>query len=563
MFRTDGGDVTPEDSVPTPIARLAIANLVLIFPLAAPKMALAQTAEAPVADDSNAAAEAEGKESPSAAQPAEVTPLAEAEQLISTLNDAKSDDRARRVAAVRLKNAAGEALPALEKVAARQDLSPEARSAVDEALPMVQFRAKGDRLAREVHAIDLKSMLESYEAHGRKDPKWDDLVRQAIKAGQSDRAECIALFKKALDAGCTDPFIQYLYARNALLAGQGKRDDLIHLHLKAALALAETTYPAEWKCRAAARYIEFTGDADLELVEQALKYLPQALAETERDSEDVYALANLVFRVAAPTRGAEAAFEEVHKAYAAARPANDPGPLVFKGVRYKDWAWEARGAGYAHTVTEEGWELFRQRLAVAKKSLQAAWKADPTDPRAPTQMIPVIMGQSGSKPEMEMWFTRAMQNNPDNRVACGFKLYFLYPRWHGSHREMVAFGRECLATQNWWGPLPTILTDAHAQAAKESPDPKAYYTRPGVWDDVSAVYKSFLEAYPDSPRATSYRNRLAKWACDCQQWDEAVRQFQKIGDEPDPTVFRSKAVYDYYRRKAQNRANKVQEVRAF
>jgi hypothetical protein len=552
-----------EDAVPTPLARRVIAILLLIFLLATPQTATAQTAAAPAADDSNRAPEAEGKDASAAQQPAEVTPQAEAEQFISTLNDTKSDDRARRVAAVRLKNSGGEALPALEKAAARQDLSPEARSAVDDALPMVQYRAKRDRLAGEVHANDLKSMLESYEAHGRKDPTWDDLVRQAIKAGQSDRVECIALFKKALDAGCTDPFVQYLYARNALLAGRGKRDDLVHLHLKAALALAETTYPAEWKCRAAARYIESTGDADLELVDQSLKHLPQALAETKRDSEDVYALANLVFRVASQTRGAEAAFEEVHKAYAAARPADDPGPHVFKGVWYKDWAWEARGGGYAHTVTEEGWALFRQRLSVAKKSLQAAWKADPTDPRAPTQMIPVIMGQSGSKPEMEMWFTRAMQNNPDNRVACGFTLYFLYPRWHGSHREMVAFGRECFETQNWWGPLPTILPDAHRQVATESNDPKAYYRQPAVWKDVEAVHKSFLEAFPTSPNVAWHRNRLAKWACDCEHWDEAVRQFDRIGDDIDRNVFPSKAVYDYYRRKAQNRANKVQEVRAF
>jgi len=536
----------------------------------APRFLLTASLLAALAPHSSAADETETPpaqaevESPAAAEPAPDSPQAQAERWIATLNDSAADDRARRLAAVRLKSTDGDALPALEKAAARQDLSPEARSAVDEALPMVQYRAKRDRLRREVVANDLKSMLDSYEAHGRKDPKWDDLVRRAIKAGPSDRAACIALFKKALDAGCTDPFVQYLYARNALLAGQGKQDDLVHLHLKAALALAETSYPAEWKCRAAARYIESTGDADLELVDQALKHLPRALAETKRDPEDVFALASMVFRVATGARGAEAAFEEVHAAYAAGRPAIDPYPHVFKAQRYKNWAWEARGGGYAHTVTEEGWELFRQRLAVARKSIQAAWKADPTDSLGPTLMITIVMGSTGSKPEMEMWFTRAMQNNPDNRQACLDKLYFLYPRWHGSHREMIAFGRECFQTQNWYAPLPTILPDAHRQVAKESADPKACYRQPAVWKDVEAVHKSFLEAFPDSRNVAWHRNRLAKWACDCEQWDEAVRQFAKIGDDDiDKNVFASKAVFDYYRRKAQNRANKVQEVRAF
>ena len=53
-----------------------------------------------------------------------------------------------------------------------------------------------------------------------------------------------------------------------------------------------------------------------------------------------------------------------------------------------------------------------------------------------------------------------------------------------------------------------------------------------------------------SPRAPRYRNLLARWACRCERWEEAAKLFAEIGDKRDETVFRSKAVYDYWRRKA-------------
>jgi hypothetical protein len=124
-------------------------------------------------------------------------------------------------------------------------------------------------------------------------------------------------------------------------------------------------------------------------------------------------------------------------------------------------------------------------------------------------MIQVVMGDGAPRREMETWFARAMKANPDNKLACDKKLYYLYPRWHGSHEEMIAFGRECLATQNYWGALPEVLYDAHMAVAKEMPDRKAYLALPGVWADLEAVNRGFLDVFPDSPKAGWYRSRLA------------------------------------------------------
>jgi hypothetical protein len=271
--------------------------------------------------------------------------------------------------------------------------------------------------------------------------------------------------------------------------------------------------------------------------------------------------AEMVCRALSQVDEPQAAFERVYEAYVQARPL-DAGPRVLKGRRYVDYAWEARGGDVAANVGREQWRVFHERLAVARGSLQKAWEIDPDDERAPTAMIQVAMGEGAPRREMEKWFDRAMKANPDNKLACDRKLYYLYPRWHGSHAEMIAFGRECLATKDYWGPLPEVLYEAHMAVSKETPDPRAYLAIPAVWADLEAVHRDFLEIFPDSFKVPWYRSRLAKLACDCQKWDDAVKLFDEIGDKPDLRVFTSKAVYDYYRRKAARNASGVRQVSA-
>ena len=476
------------------------------------------------------------------------------------------DANVRRVAAIRLRNLDGTHLAAVEQAAARDGLSPEARDALKAALPPLQARARRLKLDQEVRAYELRATLDAYERTGAKDPKWDGLVKEAMGLFSAPQpvapAQVAAAFRKALDAGCADPLVQFLYARAAWSAGPQDKDAVLALHRRAALEMPKTKHPTEFSWRAAVRYLEQSRVGDEDVVDVALAALPKALAETGRSNRDVAEFIGIMHAGVARALGQKDAFERIYPVYATARPAGDAGPLVYKGSWHIEWAWAARGGGLAHTVTPDGWKLFAERLAVAREALEQAWKVDPQDDRIALYMITVLKGQDGNKGEMEMWFRRGMKINPDNRALCMQKLQFLFPRWHGSEAEMLVFGRQCLATQNWWGPIPTVLVDAHMDLAVCGPyDPWDYYKQPEVWSDIEAVYRSFLEVFPDSPRAPWYRNTLARWACDCGQWEAAHALFNQIGDEPDLSVFRSMAVYNYYRKKAQRRANRVQEVR--
>jgi hypothetical protein len=213
---------------------------------------------------------------------------------------------------------------------------------------------------------------------------------------------------------------------------------------------------------------------------------------------------------------------------------NDANVLALKGRAYVDWAWEARGGGWANTVTPQGWKDMAARLDEASAALTRAWQLDPDDADVAVEMINVELGRNGDRDVMEAWFKRAMAADPDCYAACTSKLYFLEPKWHGSAEDMLAFGRECVAGGNWRERLPAVLIDAHVALAAYEADKDAYWLKPGVWDDVVRVYAEHVRLFPDD---SDIRGYYAKFAYKCHQWKVLNEQLAKLGKDADPEMF--------------------------
>jgi len=97
------------------------------------------------------------------------------------------------------------------------DASNEARDALKAALPALRARARRLKLADEVRQYELRLSLGTYDRTGAKDPRWDAMVGEAMNlfAGpeRAEPARVAAAFRKAVDAGCTDPLVQFLASR--------------------------------------------------------------------------------------------------------------------------------------------------------------------------------------------------------------------------------------------------------------------------------------------------------------------------------------------------------------
>jgi hypothetical protein len=449
-------------------------------------------------------------------------------------------------------------LPLLEAAAARPDLPPAAAERLGRVMPRIRLR---DRLARRrAHALDAaaafyeRQALADYAAGGHTNPKWDDAavsflhltnIRHALHrpaAVKENLDEARRQMGVVLAAGCDDPTVLACAGLLTVATGGGIDD---------AANLFDRSYQAQppagplFRAIVADRLLRRSAKLDDAARRKAWPDLMNRLNDLCHNTKLVAAVPGVPPEVV-DVLSAEA-FERVKDVRVILDPPmgafmpvvrdrlpNDPGMLWVVGTAHVEWAWQARGGGWANTVTPQGAKDMADRLAIAEPALTKSWQLDPEDPRAATEMLNVVLGQGDGRPAMEQWFARAMAADPDNVRACRAKLLFLEPKWFGDPTAMLQFGHECLDGGNWRGRIPEVLVDAHRAISAYVADPAAYWLLPGVWDDVRPVYDGFLRRDPTDLRA---RNGLAALAVKCHQWRVANDQLTRLGPAANAALF--------------------------
>src|SRR5262249_33251614 len=98
---------------------------------------------------------------------------------------------------------------------------------------------------------------------------------------------------------------------------------------------------------------------------KAKQYLKEALTDKKMSEDDAYLFCDRYLHLC---KNSEVDFFETWRDL---RPSIDQAlgksnlGEVLKGEAYIEWAWTARGHGYADTVTEEGWKLMRERVTTS------------------------------------------------------------------------------------------------------------------------------------------------------------------------------------------------------
>jgi hypothetical protein len=477
-----------------------------------------------------------------------------------------SDEYAEREAATaEIGGLPADAIPLVESTLSRPDLDPELRTRLGRAIVALRERRKLDSAAKKTAQYrewSRKTTREAYDAVGRKDAKWDDEARAALdlmsviwsdrrSTELSDRQRAWALTRELVGIGCDDPLILTSHAQMYDNFYKKEVQRSIPLHVAAARAMKEFggAYAPMQQALALAHAVAIrprvTGglseddrketQAWLDLAQD--RYLAASKApDTPEDA--LYAGGKLLVRAwTGMGNDRKVGFDKISDALAQARPASTL-PLLIKGGVYVDYAWDARGHAYADKVTDDGWKKMGERLREAEAALKEAWEKQPDDPRAPTIMINVELGQGKGRSVMETWFARAMASDPDNIDACRHKMYYLEPKWYGNAEEMLKFGRELLAGGRWDARLPFLLVEAHETLAGYEKDHEAYFRDESVWRDLKTVYEGYL---PRHPEMNADRSRYAKLACWCGQYGEAKKQFDLLGDRVSVGVFAGKA----------------------
>ncbi len=174
------------------------------------------------------------------------------------------------------------------------------------------------------------------------------------------------------------------------------------------------------------------------------------------------------------------------------------------GAFYVGHAWNARGSGWANTVTNEGARLFEERLLTAQRYLEKAHQFDPSDPIVPARLIDVARGLGLEYEEMEKQFQRALKADKSEYEAYYRKLLYLTPKWQGigvgAEERMFKYAREAAKNAPSNTLIPFILAEAHWEMYYQSGYKKAYFRNPEVWEETKKVYLALVQRFPQSKR---------------------------------------------------------------
>jgi hypothetical protein len=418
--------------------------------------------------------------------------------------------------------------------------------------PIPQDTARMEKQRRELLEWNTRTIQGAYDKVGKKDPRWDKPARAALdKAARMfskqvdpgiELVDINQPARAAVAAGCDDPYVHYLYERTLSGKDDPGQDEVIRRSKRWSRDLAASRYPAFRRAigmEMAGMYLTSVKGADDATrkeaesdLDAALALLPESVASDELNAFWEEKWFNLCIAAIQVYRwiGMDpvAAYERVDAALAKP-PKVQVLRLKVRGNFWLGYGWEARTKAFAPNVPAGGFAALEERLGIAQKALKEAWKLHPDDAQTAARLLGIDKSIRGDRAAMERWFERAMKADGDCYEACFTKLDWLDPKWHGSFEEMLAFGRACRATRNWYAGITLLGPEAHFRHASElNPADRAKYLgTPEVWSEIKEVYTEYLEHYPNKDVA---RSKYAVLAYMAHHYHEAHAEFQRLGD---------------------------------
>jgi hypothetical protein len=208
---------------------------------------------------------------------------------------------------------------------------------------------------------------------------------------------------------------------------------------------------------------------------------------------------------------------------------------------YINYAWYARGAGYADGVTEQGWQLFAERLDTAAKILADAYNLPVKDPEWFVEMQLVLRAQQRSMEMQTAFFEKAIAFDPDYHYFYRMQAETLLPKWEGEEGQMALFAEQ--AANRVGGTKGDIIYYEIAAFVNCSCDARnqAYGLS---WPRIKRGYAAVEKQYGAS---LANMNLMAKFAGAAGDPDFANEMFTRIGDYWDQTVWHKRENFDRVR----------------
>jgi hypothetical protein len=389
----------------------------------------------------------------------------------------------------------------------------------------------------------LETFAGEYLKVGQRDARWDSDVLTAITNGTKQglfppnrglsALDWQTPIDAAYDAGCRDPMVLYLRLRAIERIENISAEDAMEQWTNVAGGLETSGYSS---------FHKYFGTVGAFQTAHAMGTNQEALIQHFWHES----ISNAESTIEKPTIPIEATFEIVTR-FINVLSSSQRGRINVADISQgfienadpKKWqkhyligmlemerAWDARGGAPAQDTTAEQFAGFEMHMKKAETSLLLAWKLQPHVETA-IKMMGVQLSRDNSRPEMENWFGKAMELDPDSYDAAYAKYHYLKPRWFGTREQQHEFANECVRSPKWGGHVPLIMVDFYDDAS-ESLRGKArrdFFAQESVWNDIRDALDKF---FAKNPYASGWHQNYFWYAWVAKQWDVAKRELDLI-----------------------------------
>jgi hypothetical protein len=245
-----------------------------------------------------------------------------------------------------------------------------------------------------------------------------------------------------------------------------------------------------------------------------------------------------------PTLGTEATDEDwtYHigrvKDWEAARPESVFARIALAET-YLVYASEARGGGYANTVSDTGWKLYHERVELAASSLTEAAKLKQKCPYWYEAMQNVALAQGWDKSQARKLLDGATAFEPAFYHYYREYANYLLPKWYGHPGESEAFAEEI--SNKIGGQEGKFVYFEIASLVTCQCDSDASNIENFSWPKIKQGFAALGELYGYSNLKL---NRFAHMAFEANDKQAAQQAFAMIGNDWDHGVWRSSRKFE-------------------
>jgi hypothetical protein len=214
-------------------------------------------------------------------------------------------------------------------------------------------------------------------------------------------------------------------------------------------------------------------------------------------------------------------------------------PRVAIADGWQNYAFEARGGGYADTVTQDGWRLFSERMQNSKRELLEARDLKEGCPYWYSSLLEIAKDESWEDKDFEALYQEAIAFEPGYYYFHRQKALNLLPRYGGRPGQFEAFLDDLYekkGAQNYYLTLSYFILEVG-----EMPFDRDKYS-------TERAKQGFEELRRTAGVDRGRLNDFAKFAFLASDFSTASEIFKEIGEDWDIGTWEDKTKFENYRR---------------